>query len=285
MTEYTQHQVLRTTGAAAGAAIVADSLIETGTAIAAGPPGSDANPLKLWYTSPATEWLQALAIGNGRLGAMVYGRTTTEQLQLNEDSIWANGPHDYADPNNKKILPKIRRLIAKKQYLDAQNLADAHFMSRPSKKMQYQPIDYLNLAFPNIDAAAVSAYRQKLDLTTTITSINYEHTKIQYTHKVFVNHPTQILIMRLTASERATLTFDTTYSTEQAATPAAYDDQTLALNGISNDTKKLTGSVKFTALLRAFAEGGSTKVADGKLSVAGANAVTLLFSVGTNYRN
>ncbi len=108
---------------------------------------------------------------------------------------------------------------------------------------------------------------------------------MRYTREVFVSHPAQVLVMRLTASQRGALTFDATYSTEQAATPAAYDKQTLALNGISGDAEGLTGSVKFCALLRAFTEGGSTTVADGKLSVAGADEVTLLFSVGTSYRN
>ncbi|MFI5698148.1 glycosyl hydrolase family 95 catalytic domain-containing protein [Kribbella sp. NPDC051586] len=281
MTQYTRRQVLRTAGAAAGTAVVAGSLTSPLTATAA--PGT--NPLKLWYTEPATEWLQALAIGNGRLGAMVFGGTATEQLQLNEDSIWAGGPHQYDDPVGKDVLPEIRRLIAAEQYLDAQNLADEHFMGRPTEQMQYQPVGYLSLAFPGIDAAAVTAYRRELDLTTAITSVGYEHAGIRYTREVFVSHPAQVLVMRLTADQRGALTFDATYSTEQAATPARFDERTLALNGISGDAEGLTGSVKFTALLRAFAEGGSTTVADGKLSVAGADAVTLLFSVGTSYRN
>ncbi|WP_432878999.1 glycosyl hydrolase family 95 catalytic domain-containing protein [Kribbella sp. CA-245084] len=286
MNEYTRRQVLRTAGAAAGTAAVAGSLTLTPSAAAAvPPPGSGANPLTLWYTQPATEWLQALAIGNGRLGAMVYGGTAAEQLQLNEDSIWAGGPHQYDDPVGKEVLPEIRRLIAEEQYLDAQNLADEHFMGRPTEQMQYQPVGYLSLAFPGIDAAAVSAYRRELDLTTATTSVSYEHAGVRYTREVFVSHPAQVLVMRLTASQRGALTFDATYSTEQAATPARFDDKTLALNGISGDAEGLTGSVKFCALLRAFAAGGTTTVADGKLSVAGADEVTLLFSVGTSYRN
>ncbi|WP_410792748.1 glycosyl hydrolase family 95 catalytic domain-containing protein [Kribbella sp. C-35] len=285
MSEYTRRQVLKTAGAAAGTAVVAGSLTTPLTASAAAVPGSDTNPLKLWYTQPATEWLQALAIGNGRLGAMVYGGTATEQLQLNEDSIWAGGPHQYDDPVGKDVLPEIRRLIAEEKYLDAQNLADAHFMGLPHEQMQYQPVGYLSLDFPGIDATAVTAYRRELDLTTAITSVSYEHAGVRYTREVFVSHPAQVLVMRLTASQRGALTFDATYSTEQAAAPAAYDKQTLALNGISGDAEGLTGSVKFCALLRAFAVGGSTTVADGKLSVAGADEVTLLFSVGTSYRN
>ena len=140
----------RTAGAAAGTAVVAGSLTNPLTATAAATPGSDTNPLKLWYTQPATEWLQALAIGNGRLGAMVYGGTATEQLQLNEDSIWAGGPHQYDDPVGAEALPEIRRLIAEEKYLDAQHLADDHFMGRPTEQMQYQLVGDLVLAFPGI---------------------------------------------------------------------------------------------------------------------------------------
>jgi alpha-L-fucosidase 2 len=286
MTEYTRRQVLRTAGAAAGTAVVAGSLTDPLAAAAAAPtPGSDTNPLKLWYPQPATEWLQALAIGNGRLGAMVYGGTATEQLQLNEDSIWAGGPHQYDDPVGREVLPEIRRLIAEEQYLDAQNLADEHFMGRPTEQMQYQPVGNLTLTFPGITDAGVSSYRRELDLTTAITSVSYVHAGIRYTREVFVSHPAQLLVMRLTADTRATLTFDATFSTEQAASVDRFDDRTLALNGISGDAEGLTGSVKFCALLRAFTEGGSTTVADGKLSVAGADAVTVVFSVGTSYRN
>src|SRR5947208_11579107 len=104
MTEYTRRQVLRTAGAAAGTAVVAGTLTNPITAdAAAGPVGSDTNPLKLWYTQPATEWLQALAVGNGRLGAMVFGGTATERLKLNEDSIWAGGPHQYDDPVGREV--------------------------------------------------------------------------------------------------------------------------------------------------------------------------------------
>jgi alpha-L-fucosidase 2 len=287
MTQYTRRQVLRTAGAAAGTAVVAGGLTDPLTAAAADQqlPGSDTNPLKLWYTQPATEWLQALAIGNGRLGAMVYGGIATEDLQLNEDSIWAGGPHQYDDPIGKDVLPQIRRLIAEEKYLDAQNLADQHFMGRPTEQMQYQPVGDLMITFPGITEAGVSSYRRELDLTTAITSVSYVHDSVRYAREVFVSHPAQLLVMRLTADKRAALTFDATFTTPQAATIDRFDDRTLALNGISGDAEGLTGSVKYCALLRGFAEGGTTTVADGKLSVAGADAVTLVFSVGTSYRN
>jgi len=285
MTEFTRRQVLRTAGAAAGTAVVAGSLTETLTATAVETTGGDTNPLTLWYTQPATEWLQALAVGNGRLGAMVYGGTATEQLQLNEDSIWAGGPHQYDDPVGREVLPEIRRLIAEEKYLDAQNLADEHFMGRPTEQMQYQPVGNLMMTFPGITEAGVTSYRRELDLTSAVTSVSYVADGVRHTREVFVSHPAQLLVMRLTADRGASIAFDATFTTEQAATVDRFDERTLALNGISGDAEGLTGSVKFSALLRAFTEGGSTTVADGKLSVAGADAVTLVFSVGTSYRN
>jgi alpha-L-fucosidase 2 len=290
MNEYTRRQVLRTAGAAAGTALAAGALTESLTASATGTidtgsSGSDTNPLKLWYQQPATEWLQALAIGNGRLGAMVYGGTDTELLQLNEDSVWAGGPHQYDDPVGREVLPEIRRLIAEEKYLDAQNLADQHFMGRPTEQMQYQPVGDLHLTFPGISATGVTAYRRELDLTTAITSVSYVADGVRYTREVFVSHPAQVLVMRLTADKDAAITFDATFTTLQAATVDRFDDTTLALNGISGDAEGLKGSVKFCALLRAVTDGGTTKVADGKLTVTGADAATLLFSVGTSYRN
>ncbi|GAB2607418.1 glycoside hydrolase family 95 protein [Kribbella endophytica] len=286
MSDYTRRQVLKTAGAAAGTALAAGALTDPLTAAAVPEPSRpETNPLKLWYQQPAVEWLQALAIGNGRLGAMVYGGTATERLQLNEDSVWAGGPHQYDDPVGKEVLPEIRRLIAEEKYLEAQNLADEHFMGRPTEQMQYQPVGDLELTFPGITETDVTEYRRELDLTTAITSTSFVSGGVRYRREVFVSHPAQVLVLRLTADQPGKLSFSTTYTTPQAATVDRFDDTTLALNGISGDAEGLTGSVKFCALLRAFADGGSTTVADGKLTVDGADEVTLLLSIGTSYRN
>ena len=123
MTEYTRRQVLRTAGAAAGTAVVAGSLTDPLSAAAVETAGSETNPLQLWYAQPATEWLQALAIGNGRLGAMVFGGTATERLQLNEDTIWAGGPYDQYDIRWAWGAPGDPPAdLAEEKYLDAQNL-------------------------------------------------------------------------------------------------------------------------------------------------------------------
>src|SRR3569623_493486 len=93
----------------------------------------------LWYTSSASEWTDALPLGNGRLGAMVYGGTTREELQLNEDTLWSGGPYAPSDPDALKHLGAVRELVFAGRYVEAEKLADAHLMGRPYLQMSYQP--------------------------------------------------------------------------------------------------------------------------------------------------
>src|SRR5688500_2361258 len=97
-------------------------------------------PLKLWYRTPAQEWVQALPVGNGRLGAMIFGGVALERLQLNEDTFFSGGPYNPLNPDAKRALPEVRRLIFAGKYAEAQAYANAHVMSRPLKQMSYQPI-------------------------------------------------------------------------------------------------------------------------------------------------
>jgi alpha-L-fucosidase 2 len=284
MTDYTRRAVLGSTGAIVAGAALTGPLSRTLPAYAAEDDAPQGNPLTLWYRQPATEWLQALAIGNGRLGAMVYGGVPVERLQLNEDSIWAGGPHDYADYRAHEVLPEIRRLITEERWLEAQNLADKRFMGRPTEQMQYQPVGDLLLTFPSTTAAPTD-YRRSLDLASAITRTTYLVDGVRHTREVFVSNPDQVLVMRLTADQPGAVSFEATYQTPQQATVAAFDAATLALNGISGEAEGLKGEVRFTALVRACPEGGTVRVDGSKLVVAGADAVTLLLSIGSSYRN
>ena len=95
--------------------------------------------LKLWYEAPAREWTEALPIGNGRLGAMVFGGVPRERLQLNEDTLWTGGPYSQANPEARLHLDQVRALIFAGRYAEAEALADRHLMGRPLKQMSYQP--------------------------------------------------------------------------------------------------------------------------------------------------
>src|SRR3954463_5567527 len=113
-----------------------------------------AEPLSLWYTRPAQKWVEALAIGNGRLGAMVFGGITRERLQLNEDTLWAGGPYDPNNPDSLAALPEVRQLIAAGDYAAAQKLAQQKVMARPMTQMPYQTLGDLLFNFSSSDAVA-----------------------------------------------------------------------------------------------------------------------------------
>ncbi|MEU7740709.1 glycoside hydrolase family 95 protein [Nonomuraea sp. NPDC049158] len=277
---YTRRGVLTTgLGAAAG------SLLTSG--IAAGPalaePSARDNPLTLWYGKPAAAWLEALPVGCGRLGAMVFGGVATERLQLNEDSIWAGGPHNYDSPEALAALPQIRQLVWEDKWQAAQNLADQKFLGRPSEQAPYQVLGDLTLTFPG--SAEFTEYRRELDLTRAVTTVTYVRDGVRHSREVFASNPDQLIVVRHTADKPGAVTFQAAFSSAQSSTTAAAGRATIALDGVSGDTQGMKGEVRFQALAKAEAKGGTVRTDGGTLVVEGADEVTLLISMGSSYRN
>jgi len=178
---------------------------------------------------PATEWVEALPIGNGRLGAMVFGGTPRERLQLNEDTVWNGEPHDYAHEGAVKVLPTIRQLLFEGRQEEAEALALQEFMSVPLHQRAYQPLGDLLLHFPG--HAKAEAYRRALDLDTAITSVRYQVGDVTYTREIFASAPDQAIVMRITADRRGAVTFEATLrSSHQVWRRRVVDAGQLALN-------------------------------------------------------
>ncbi|WP_327584049.1 glycoside hydrolase family 95 protein [Nonomuraea sp. NBC_00507] len=273
---YTRRGVLATgLGAAAG------TLLTSGVPARAAT--TDGNPLALWYTRPATAWLEALPVGCGRLGAMVFGGVATERFQLNEDSIWAGGPHTYDSPEALAALPEIRRLVWEDKWQAAQNLADRTFLGRPSEQAPYQVLGDLTLTFPG--SAEFTEYRRELDLTRAVTTVTYVRDGVRHTREVFASNPDQVIVVRLTADKPGSVTFQAAFSSPQSSGVAAAGRDTIALDGVSGDTQGLKGEVRFRALAKAQAKGGTVRADGGTLVVEGADEVTLLISMGSSYRS
>ncbi len=236
--------------------------------------------LRLWYTMPARQWTEALPVGNGRLGAMVFGGLQAERLQFNEDTVWEGFPHAYHRSDAHEYLNEIRTLLFDGQQQEAHALAQLHFMSMPLHQRAYQAFGDLHLHFPDIDSSAATEYRRDLDLNTAITTVQYSVAGTTYTREVFASHPDQVIVCRITADQPGRLTFNVkpTSAHSFSVLRAEAEDQ-LSLQGFVVD-----GAIKFEARVLVRAEGGEIAVSDTGATVTGADAATLILAGATNFK-
>ncbi|MEO2003246.1 MAG: glycoside hydrolase family 95 protein [Candidatus Poribacteria bacterium] len=240
--------------------------------------------LTLRYDTPADEWVEALPIGNGRLGAMVFGRTATERLQFNEDTVWAGGPHDYSHEGAAEHLPEIRRLLSEGKQREADDLASREFMSVPLGQMPYQPVGDLWLDFGHDD---VADYTRELDLQQALTRVSYlvegvgVGDGVRWTREAFASAPGQAIVMRVAADAPGAVSFTARMDSPHADVIArATDGGSLTLAGRAD-----AGVTEFEARLSVTAEGGSVEAAGDALRVEGGDAVVLRLVCGSSARD
>lgn len=241
---------------------------------------ASSSDLVLRYSKPAARWTEALPVGNGRLGAMVYGGVAEERLALNEASIWQGGPRCYDNPEALDALPVIRQLIFEGKYREAHDLTQAKFMGKPMGQAAYQTLGNLHLSFEH--GSDCSDYSRALDLQTATIKTTYKCDGTRYSREVFASHPADLIILRLTASKRAAISFSIWLDSPQKATASASGD-CLRLEGSSSDHFDIPGQVKFLGLVKVIPVGGSLVSETNRLIVKGADSVTIAFSAGTNY--
>lgn len=159
------------------------------------------SPLCLWYMQPAAQWLEALPIGNGHIGAMVYGGFPHETFQLNADTLWAGCPHDYTNDEGLSYLQNIRQLIDQNQWTDAQSMIDSHFLGKPSGQAPYQPVGNLQLDFFGQNLSSIWDYQRQLDLETAIVTTSYsDEFECHYQRNCFANYPDRCVVIHLQSS-------------------------------------------------------------------------------------
>ena len=258
--------------------------IQPGPAISftgeAGPPDGS---LTLWYRRPAQEWTEALPVGNGRLGAMVFGGVGRERLQLNEDTLWAGGPYDPDNTNALAALPEVRKLIFAGQYAEAQKLVGEKMMAQPLKQMPYETVGDLFLEFPT--PATVENYRRELNLDTAVAGISYTVNGVTFKREIFSSPVDQVIVVRLTASQPGQISFTAGMNTPQKATIQIEAGDTLVMNGVNGSAEGIHDALKFQARVRVLAQGGKISAGADKISVTGADAATLLIAAATSYKN
>jgi len=265
-----------------GSAVAAMGLSLPQTVAAA---GADAAPRqdRLWYRAPAQQWVEALPVGNGRLGAMVFGGTAQERLQLNEDTLWSGGPYDPVNPEAHAALPEVRRLIFAGQYAEAQALANAKLMAKPLNQMAYQTVGDLLIDLPGVAADAVRDYLRELDLDSATATTRFVANRVEYRRTVVASPGSQVIAVHITTDRAGALDCDVTLRSPQSGTLAVEDD-TLVLSGRNRDQSGVAGALRFEARVRLLPTGGRLEPRAGGIGVRGADALTILIAIATSYR-
>ena len=246
------------------------------------------NSLTLWYERPASQWVEALPVGNGRLGAMVFGGINHERLQLNEDTLWAGGPYDPANPEARAALPEIRRLLAAGENKAAQDLTQEKFMSRPIRQMPYQTLGDLLLTLPGSDGA--THYRRELDLDSAVATTTFRLGKLLHTREVFSSPVDQVIVIRHSAryirqpEQAATFDLGVAFSSLQSSDTRTEGSDTLILAGKNASAHGIPGALTFEARARVSVEGGQIFADPNQLRVSGASSVTIVLSAATSFR-
>jgi alpha-L-fucosidase 2 len=252
----------------------------------------------LRYREPAKpdRWTEALPVGNGRLGAMVFGGVTNERLQLNEASLWSGAPRDWNNPGAREILPLVRAAIFAGDYVKAGELC---------KKMQgpynqsYQPLGDLKLVFAGHDDATITDYERSLDLDRAVATVRFRDRDATCTREIFSSYPDQLLVVRLTCDKPGRISFSATAESLLRHSARTEGSDTLILTGrapshvdpnylrtsdpIRYDDGPNPEGMTFSLYVRAIAEGGTVRCQEKSIEVAKANAVTLLLSAGTSF--
>lgn len=246
----------------------------------------------LYYTAPAQKWEEALPIGNGRIGAMVFGKNGEERIQLNEETYWTGGPYSTVVKGGAAVLPEIQQLVFAGKMLKAHNLFGRRLMGYPVEQQKYQSLANLHLFFP--ENGTMSDYKRWLDLQTGISGVSYRIGEVTYRREAFVSAPDQVMVLRITASDQK-ISFKanlrgvrnpahSNYGTDYFIMDPNGQDG-LLLKGRSSDYLGIDGQIRFEAQLKVVAEGGTIRTDDADLWVENAQSVTLYFSAATNFVN
>jgi alpha-L-fucosidase 2 len=247
----------------------------------------------IWHTEPAGIWEDALPIGNGRLGAMVYGGVEEERIQLNEDTYWSGGPYNSVVEGGYKYLPEIQKLLFDGEPIKAHKLFSRHLMGYPIEQMKYQSMGALHLFYEK--DREYSNYKRWLDLSTGMTGSSYVIDGVTYTREVLSSHPDQVIAIRLTASEPGMISFEvemrgsrnvdhSNYGTDYFNMDGEGENE-LVLRGRSADYLGIESKLLYEGRARFENEGGQLSRDDSRIKIENADAVTIYYAAATNFVN
>ena len=254
----------------------------------------DNSSMKIWYNAPAGEcpikpvkkkkkrndWLQALPLGNGRLGAMVFGRTHNELIQLNEESLWAGQPVDTIPENALKNLPAIRRLLFEGKNKEARDLARKSLTKSPARIRSYQSLGELHLDL--IDNTPVEDYYRELDMESGLIKVSFRRDNIRFIREHFISAPDDLFVIRITSNKKGKISLVISITRQQDAQSLAVGNNILVLRGQIMNKPNRPG-MRFEARLNAVTRGGKITAEKNTLQVENADSLTIILTGATDY--
>lgn len=240
---------------------------------------------QLWYQQPASDWQEALPIGNGRIGSMLYGRTATELYRLNEDSVWYGGPQDRTPRDARQHLPRLRALIRAGKHSEAEELVRLVFFATPASQRHYEPLGNLTLEFGH-GQARVENYRRSLDLDTATVNVQYEHDGIHHMRQTFASYPDNVMVTRVAASAETTFVVRLTRVSEREyETNEFVDSIEAATDTISmHATPGGRDSNKLCCMVRVCCDQSGSVEKMGNSIIVRAKAAVLILAAQTTFR-
>lgn len=243
--------------------------------------------MKLWYDEPALIWEEALPVGNGRLGAMVYGDPHHESIQLNEETVWAGEPGNNIMADIKEHVPEIRRLIFEGKHTQAQQLASTYLPwdtdLNTNYGMSYQTVGNLQLSF--FDTSEAVNYYRDLNIANAVANVEYEQNGVRFSREVLSSFEDDVIAIKMTAGQPGALSFELGINSPHEKQTLSVSDNELHFSGTSSDMENKTGKVNFHSIIKPKVEGGELISTDSSLVIRDADEVTIFVSIGTNFKH
>jgi alpha-L-fucosidase 2 len=237
------------------------------------------NDLKLWYTQPAKQWVEALPVGNGRLGAMAFSDPANELIQLNENTVWAGSPYRNDNPDAKEALPEVRKLLFDGKYKEAHDIVNQKFISKISNGMPYQTVGNLKLLYPGHEN--YTGYYRELDIDKAIVSSKYTLNGTKFETTLFSSAPDQIIVYKVAADKPGAVSFSATMDRPSKVQVTTSGNNEMILTGKTNNFEKVAGNLlQFEARVKIVVTGGTGTATVTSLRVSRALVATVYIAMG-----
>jgi alpha-L-fucosidase 2 len=242
----------------------------------------DTQRYRLWYNKPAANWNEALPLGNGIIGGMVFGTTAQERVQLNEGTIWGGGPNNNLDSAVAPHVAEVRALLAQKKHTEAQQVANQFLGPKGNSGMPYQLAGNLYINFP--DHNEVADYQRDLDIARAIATVSYTYKGVKYKREYFTSFTDKVLLVRLTASKPKMITCRVNLQSP-LSTRLTSNHNDLILAGAGSKHENQEGKIKFNVIARTKLSGGNQFTDSAGIRITNADTALIYLSIGTNFVN